>query len=75
MAATLRLLHNETPSEVPIRLPDGEEDRVIGYEVVQVGKAMEAIKKGTDANEAIKKNTSTKGRFDDAVKYIDPREE
>ena len=57
------------------RLALDKEDRVIGYEVVQVGKAMEAIKKGTDANEAIKKNTSTKGRFDDAVKYIDPREE
>ena len=52
-----------------------KEDRVIGYEVVQVGKAMEAIKKGVNADEAIKKNTSTKGRFADAAKYIDPREE
>ncbi len=57
------------------RLALDKEDRVIGYEVVQLGKAMEAIKKGTDANEAIKKNTSTKGRFADAAKYIDPREE
>ena len=51
------------------------EDRVIGYEVVQLGKAMEAIKAGTDANEAIKANTSTKGRFAEAARYIDPRKE
>ncbi len=57
------------------RIALDKEDRVIGYEVVQVGKAMEAIKKGVNADEAIKKNTSTKGRFADAAKYIDPREE
>ena len=51
------------------------EDRVIGYEVVHLGKAMEAIVAGTDANEAIKKNTSTKGRFADAARYINPRKE
>ena len=52
-----------------------EEGRIIGYEVVQVGKVLEAVRKGKDANEAIKANTSTKGRFADAVKTIDPREE
>ena len=36
---------------------------------------MEAVRKGEDANEAIKKNTSTKGRFAEAVKTIDPRED
>jgi hypothetical protein len=36
---------------------------------------MEAVRAGKDANEAIKANTSTKGRFADAVKTIDPREE
>ena len=51
------------------------EGRVIGYEVVQLGKVMEAVRAGKDANEAIKANTSTKGRFADAVKTIDPREE
>ncbi|WP_353843191.1 hypothetical protein [Anaerovibrio sp.] len=51
------------------------EDRVIGYEVVHLGKAMEAIANGMDANEAIKKNTSTKGRYADAARYIDPRKE
>ena len=52
-----------------------KEGRIIGYEVVQVGKVLEAVRKGKDANEAIKANTSTKGRFADAVKTIDPREE
>ena len=51
-----------------------KEGRVIGYEVVQLGKVMEAVRKGKDANEAIQANTSTKGRFADAVQYIDPRE-
>ena len=36
---------------------------------------MEAVRAGKDANEAIKANTSTKGRFKDGVKFIDPREE
>ncbi|MDY5365407.1 hypothetical protein, partial [Mitsuokella jalaludinii] len=51
------------------------EGRIIGYEVVQVGKVLEAVRAGKDANEAIKANTSTKGRFADGVKFIDPREE
>ena len=46
---------------------------VIGYEYINMGKFMEAIKKGTDANEALKKNTGKYGRFDNASKYIDPR--
>ena len=39
---------------------------------------MDEIKKGTDANEALKKVTSTYGRFTEeagAVKFIDPRNE
>jgi hypothetical protein len=40
-----------------------------------MGKMMDMIKKGLDANEAIKKATSKYGRFDEAVKLIDPREE
>jgi NifU-like protein involved in Fe-S cluster formation len=49
---------------------DGE---VIGYEFIHFGKFMDDVKKGTDANEALKKATSTYGRFADAAKYIDPR--
>jgi len=50
-----------------------ENDEVIGYEFVHLGKMMEMIDKGTDANEALKKATSTYGRFKEAAKYINPR--
>ncbi|GHV85377.1 nitrogen-fixing protein NifU [Spirochaetia bacterium] len=51
---------------------------IIGYEFVNLGKFMKAVKKGTDANEALKAATGRYGRFkeeDGAVKFIDPREE
>ena len=57
------------------RLALDKEGRIIGYEVVQLGKVMDDVRAGKDANESIKKNTSTKGRFADGVKFIDPREE
>ena len=53
-------------------------DEICGYEFVHLGKFMDEIKKGTDANEALKKVTGTYGRFTEeqgAVKYIDPRHE
>ena len=49
-------------------------DEVIGYKFVNLGKVMDAIKKGVDAKEAYEKNIGTYGRFADAVKTIDPRE-
>jgi len=52
-----------------------ENNEIIGYEFVQVGKMMDMIKKGTDANEALKKATSTYGRYNEAAKVIDPRHE
>lgn len=51
------------------------EDAIIGYKFVHLGKMMDAIKKGTDANEALKKATGTYGRFDEAARIIDPRKE
>jgi len=52
-----------------------KEGEVIGYEFIHLGKMMDAVKKGTDANEALKKATGTYGRFAEAAKYIDPRHE
>ncbi len=55
-----------------------ENDEICGYEFVHLGKFMDEIKKGTDANEALKKVTGTYGRFtaeQGAVKHIDPRQE
>ena len=57
------------------RLALAEEDQIIGYEFVKTGPMMENIKKGMDANEAVKKATGNYGRFADAAKYIDPRHE
>jgi hypothetical protein len=36
---------------------------------------MKAVRAGGDANEAVKAATGSYGRFADAAKYIDPREE
>ena len=60
------------------RLALDKNDEIIGYETVNLGKFMEDVKKGMDANEALKKETTPHGRFakeDGAVKYIDPRKE
>ncbi len=48
---------------------------VIGYKYVHIGKMMEAIRKGMDPKEALEKNTGTYGRFNEAVKKINPRHE
>ena len=48
---------------------------IIGYEYIATGKFLEAIRNGEDVNEALKKNTKTYGRFNEAVKVIDPRKE
>ena len=50
-------------------------DEIIGYKYVNLGKMMENIKKGIEPMEAIEKASGTYGRFDEAVKKIDPRKE
>lgn len=50
-------------------------DEIIGYEYVNMGKIMDAIKKGVDPVEAMNGAKGTYGRYADAVKYIDPRHE
>ena len=52
-----------------------EDDQVCGYQFVNLGKMMEAIKKGVDPKEAYEKNIGKYGRFDGAAKYIDPRKQ
>ena len=50
-------------------------DEIIGYAFVSLGKMMDAIKKGVNADQALKDASGTYGRFNDAVKTIDPRKE
>ena len=56
-----------------IALDDNNE--VIGYEFVKVGKMLEDIRHGANPTDAYEKNKGTYGRFDAAAKYVDPREE
>ena len=51
------------------------DNEIIGYEFVNLGKMMEAVKKGVDANEALESAKSHYGQWDSAAKYIDPRQE
>ena len=52
-----------------------KDNQIIGYKYVNLGKMMENIKKGIEPMEAIEKASGKYGRFDEAVKVIDPREE
>lgn len=55
------------------RIAVDAEGAIIGYEFVSLGKMMDAIQKGIDANEALAKAKGTYGRFAEAAKYVDPR--
>ena len=57
------------------RMALDEEGEVIGYEFVKVGKMLEDIRHGKSPDEAYKANIGNYGRFENAAKYIDPREE
>ena len=52
-----------------------ENSEIIGYKFVHLGKIMEAIRKGVEPAEVFKANVKSYGRFDEAVKKIDPRKE
>jgi len=52
-----------------------KDNEIIGYKYVNLGKMMENIKKGLEPLEAIEKASGQYGRFDEAVKKIDPRKE
>ena len=50
-----------------------EDDLIIGYQFVNVGKMTDFIKKGDDPNTAWEKAAGQYGRVADAAKIIDPR--
>lgn len=52
-----------------------ENNEVIGYKFVKVGKMLEDIRHGVNPEDAYNNNIGQYGRYDEAVKYIDPREE
>ncbi|NLB36067.1 MAG: hypothetical protein GX824_02005 [Clostridiales bacterium] len=57
------------------RMALDNDDQVIGYEFIKLGKFLEDIRHGMSPDEALDKNKGTYGRFANAPKYIDPREE
>ena len=58
-----------------LKLALDKDNQVCGYQFLSLGKMMDAVKKGVDANEALKNATGHYGQWDNAAKYIDPRQE
>lgn len=50
-------------------------DEIIGYEYINMGLFMDAVKKGTNPEEALNNAKKSYGRFSEGAKYIDPRHE
>ena len=57
------------------RMALDENNEVIGYEYLSLGRFTDFLKKGISPDEALKKATGTYGRFAEGSKYIDPRQE
>jgi NifU-like protein involved in Fe-S cluster formation len=65
----------ETAEGYITRIGLDKNDEIIGYSFVHLGKMMEWIDDGMEPGEALKKASGKYGRFDDAVKTINPRKE
>ncbi len=52
-----------------------ENNEIIGYEFVNLGKMMEFMKQGLEPNEAVERAKGHYGQWDNAAKYMDPRHE
>ncbi|MBQ6476978.1 MAG: hypothetical protein IJI43_00895 [Bacilli bacterium] len=50
-----------------------ENNEIIGYKALNFGKMMNYIKEGMEPEEALEKATGKYGRFDDGIRFIDPR--
>lgn len=52
-----------------------ENNEIIGYEYINLNNMMRLIKNGKDIKDAYNESIKTYGRYDEGVKYIDPRKE
>ena len=52
-----------------------EDGYIIGYRYLNFGKFMDAIAAGETAEDALRRASGQYGRYDEAVKFIDPRKE
>ena len=57
------------------RLALDDNNEIIGYEYLSLGRFTDFLKKGIPAQEALEKATGNYGRFAEGSKYIDPRHE
>ena len=57
------------------RVALNKDNEITGYEFINLGKMMEAIRNGAAPAEAFENNVKSYGRFDEAVKKIDPRKQ
>ncbi|MBR1804126.1 MAG: hypothetical protein IJ775_04390 [Muribaculaceae bacterium] len=57
------------------RMALDENNEVISYEFLSLGKFTDALKKGKTPEEALEEAKGHYGRFENAPKYIDPRKE
>ena len=57
------------------RMALDENNEVIGYEFLHLGKFTDFLKKGETPEAALEKAKGHYGRFEEAAKYIDPRKE
>ena len=58
-----------------IKMALDSNSEIIGYKFVSLGKMMDWIKDGVDPKKALADATGTYGRFDEGVKFVDPRKE
>ena len=52
-----------------------DNNEIIGYQYLSLGKFTDFLKKGISPEEALEKSKGQYGRYNDGVKYIDPRKE
>lgn len=52
-----------------------ENNEIIGYQYLSLGKFTDSLKKGISPEDALAKAKGQYGRYDDGVKFIDPRHE
>ena len=57
------------------RIALNKEDEIVGYEFINLGKMMDFVKKGIEPAEAMEKAKGHYGQFENAAKYVDPRQE
>lgn len=57
------------------RIALDEENRIIGYQYVNLGKMMALVDDGISPEDALEQATGTYGRFDEAAQTINPRKQ